>query len=60
MGDAATAAGVITAWGVSRPIEAVRAWLNSPPHKAIMLDSRYTIAGATIHDGIARVVFVDH
>jgi len=50
-------AGVITCWGTSSPGRMVQAWLRSPPHRAIMLDPRYRVAGAYVGHDFGRVVF---
>ena len=47
----------ITAWGTSSPRTMVQAWLRSPPHRAIMLDPRYRVAGAYVGHDFGRVVF---
>jgi PKD repeat protein len=37
--------GEATAWGVEQAIEAVKVWLNSPPHRAIILNPAATDVG---------------
>ena len=47
--DGAWTAGEILSWGVlwrSTPEATVAAWLDSPPHRAAMLDPRFTEIGA--------------
>jgi uncharacterized protein YkwD len=43
-------AGEIIAAGHSSPEQVIQGWLNSPPHKSIMLDPIYKVAGV----GFAR------
>lgn len=39
-------AGEVIVEGVDTPADAVNAWMNSPPHRANLLDPRFTAAGA--------------
>jgi uncharacterized protein YkwD len=51
--------GEILAWGsgtYSSPAAAVRQWLNSPPHRAILLSPRFTMIGI----GVAYGRFLGH
>jgi uncharacterized protein YkwD len=51
---AANLAGENLAWGYgrgSRAVAIVRSWLNSPPHRAILLDCRFTQLGVGIASG---------
>ena len=53
------AIGEILAWGsgtYASPAAAVRQWLNSPPHRAILLSSRFTLVGI----GVAYGHFLGH
>ncbi len=43
-------AGEIISMGTNDPASAVRAWLDSPPHKGIMLDMKYDTAGVGVAD----------
>lgn len=49
--------GEIVASGAETASEALTLWLNSPPHKQIMLDPRYTMAGIGFNSGYWIVVF---
>ncbi len=49
--------GEIVASGAHTASEALTLWLNSPPHKTIMLDPRYTMAGIGYQDGYWIVLF---
>lgn len=49
--------GVITAWKCRSLSGFVHCWLASPPHRQIMLDPRYRLAGAAVEGSTARVVF---
>jgi uncharacterized protein YkwD len=51
--------GEILAWGTgtySSPAAAVRQWLNSPPHRVILLSPRFTLVGI----GVAHGNFLGH
>jgi uncharacterized protein YkwD len=51
--------GEILAWGsgtYASPAAAVRQWLNSPPHRAILLSPNYTLVGI----GVAYGRFLGH
>jgi uncharacterized protein YkwD len=51
--------GEILAWGsgtFASPAAAVRGWLNSPPHRAILLSPRFTLVGI----GVAHGRFLGH
>jgi uncharacterized protein YkwD len=53
------AIGEILAWGsgtYASPAAAVRQWLNSPPHRAILLSSHFTLVGI----GVAHGRFLGH
>lgn len=44
--DPYSRAGEIIGWNYQTPRDVVNGWLNSPPHKQIMLDAKFTHAGA--------------
>lgn len=44
-------AAVNTAWGFASPRAAVRAWMLSPPHRAILLSAAYTSTSVRVRAG---------
>ena len=53
-GDAPFRFGEVLGWGTlgaSSPRRLVRAWLDSPPHRGILLDRRYDEAGVGVAHG---------
>ena len=49
--------GEVLAWGVGptgSPRGTVRAWLHSPPHRAVLLDPAYRDVGLAVVDGAPR------
>jgi len=53
------AVGVITAWGFRSASDFIQGWLNSPPHRHIMLDPAYRRGTAYCYaPDTCRVVFV--
>lgn len=49
--------GEIIASGADTATTALSLWLNSPPHRAIMLDPKYTMVGIGYNAGYWIVVF---
>jgi uncharacterized protein YkwD len=49
--------GEIVASGADTATSAMTLWMNSPPHRQIMLDPRYTMAGIGYYAGYWTVVF---
>lgn len=49
--------GEIIASGATTAEQVVQLWLNSPPHRAIMLDGRYTLIGSGYVNGYWTVQF---
>jgi uncharacterized protein YkwD len=49
--------GEIIASGATTAVAVVDLWMNSPPHREILLSSRYTIVGAGYVNGYWTVQF---
>ncbi len=63
VGCASQEVGENTAWGTyadSTPAAVVQAWLESPPHRAIMLDPRFRYTGISVRREGDRTSYAEY